>query len=368
MASFRHPAMAAAAGAVLSLGISGTALAVPAPATPVPVACDTAALVNAIGFATAGSTLSLARGCTYYLTDGIKVGTIITIAGNGATMTPGVADPDFSMLNLNPSANLQISDLNLSDGQDADGNGAAAFVTGGTLSLVNCTLDGNFSQQGGAIGGNGATLMVDRSKFTGNVSAQDGGAIEAFNDSTVTVRDSSFFNNTAQGPAPRRSGGGGAISTLLSSSLSVTGSVFSGNTAVGGGALFADQGSLTVSGSTFASNTATAGDGGAILATSAAGTYSGVTVKQNTAAQDGGGISVDTNSAIGFAAIDANTSGGSGGGIYSTAPALTVTGTLVWRNSAVAGGGIFFTGALNLTASLVGGNKPNNCVPTVTGC
>src|SRR6185437_1235362 len=94
--------------------------------------------------------------------------------------------------------------------------------------------------------------------------AQDGGAIGNGPQSTqddIALSFATFTNNSAHEI------GGAIYSGTGTTRLSVTNSIFTGNSAAGGGAIFNTQlsegGSMSVSGSTFEDNSA-AGNGGAI--------------------------------------------------------------------------------------------------------
>ena len=125
---------------------------------------------------------------------------------------------------------------------------------------------------GGVRVATGSTLTVTGSVFSGNMTAIGGGAIE--NGGTLIVTDSTFSNNTA--------GGGGGIDSF--GSVTVSGSTFTGNQAEAGGAI-ASAGPLTITNSTFTQNVAESG--GALW------NGSGVTmdVSYSTLAENGGSVS-----------------------------------------------------------------------------
>jgi len=171
--------------------------------------------------------------------------------------------------------------------------------------------------------------------------AGTGGAVETYG-GTFSVKDALFMNNTVEGVG----GSGGAIALLYTTS-SVTGGTFSGNTAYFGGAIQQNAGSLTVTGAYFLANksvgetvTAYSPGGGALeLHNGAETTVTGSTFTTNTAMY-GGAIYNDTyNTAVSTAAVadcvfDANSATLKGGAIYNYAD-MTVTNSVFSGNLVV---------------------------------
>jgi hypothetical protein len=125
------------------------------------------------------------------------------------------------------------------------------FLTDGaaTTSSGNSGIDDGF---GGAIDVNtGAALTVLDSVITGNTAEQNAGAIDDNTTSAVRVVRSTLSNNTAGGL-------GGAIDTNTDANLSLINSTVHGNTATSGGAINAVTGaSITLVNDTIANNKAT---------------------------------------------------------------------------------------------------------------
>ncbi|MCO5195749.1 MAG: right-handed parallel beta-helix repeat-containing protein, partial [Anaerolineae bacterium] len=159
-------------------------------------------------------------------------------------------------------------------------DGANHFIDGGnSVRIFYVNSGGDFTvnqvalQNGSAIDGGGiyndGTLTVTDSIFSGNSATYWGGGI--LNDGTLTVTTSTFSGNTANY-------GGGILNF---DTLTVTTSTFSGNSATtnGGGILNDSDSTLTVVNSTISGNSATNGggilNGGALMVTS--GTFSGNT-------------------------------------------------------------------------------------------
>lgn len=235
------------------------------------------------------------------------------------------------------------------------GGGILNFL-GGTLTLINSRVSGNTSMEfGGGIDNNGAeaTLRLLNSVVTGN-SAPFGGGI--FNiEATLTVTDSRVSNNSG-------AVGGGINNNGSAATLTLTNSTVSRNFAEGlGGGIENTGGTVLLTKSIVTGNTST-DFGGGISNRSGGTTVIRSTVSGNSAGSDGGGLwnsqgkldltnsTVSRNSAI----------SGDGGGIRSsgTPARLKLRNTTVAFNSATVagGGGISTTGPVTLTNSLVARN------------
>jgi hypothetical protein len=170
---------------------------------------------------------------------------------------------------------------------DASGLGDRALqLVVGTLTLSGVTVTGGSApsgQQGGGIANSGGTLTVSNSTIKGNTAtsgADDGGGIAS---------------------------PGGNVTTLQSDTIT-------GNTAGEyGGGVDLDSGKATIVNTTITGNTATS---------------------------DGGGVDTDSSSAIQFTndTIDANHSGGHGGGVWVTGSNLAFVNTIVADNTASVSG------------------------------
>lgn len=137
------------------------------------------------------------------------------------------------LLYLNSSADLNNSEV--SDNK-ATGNGGGVYVYDATCSLT--TSNGtvfreNSGYRGGGIFSSGGTVTVEDSTFEKNTATDDGGAIAATQNSSLTVRNSKVLENKAADTA------GGILAEK--STLEVTDSIIDGNRAsVGGGLYIAD--------------------------------------------------------------------------------------------------------------------------------
>jgi len=177
---------------------------------------------------------------------------VITVDGSGS----------FQIIQVGPAASLTVNSLTLADGNQAGGVegqvvGAGIFNKG-TLTITNSTFSGNTSVYGSAIY-NVGVLSVANSIFASNFGLEAGGAIYNHSGAVVTVTNSSF-NMNSNGSNSQLRGVGGAI--YNDSSLTVTGSTFfqngslSGNMSAAGGAIYNDNnGGLSITSCTFYGNT-----------------------------------------------------------------------------------------------------------------
>ena len=264
--------------------------------------------------------------------------------------------------------------------------GALALVEFyGTSTITGSTFSGNEAYFGGAIQQNRGTMTVTGSLFAGNKTAGEtttayptgncGGAIELHQGAKTTITGSTFTENAANS--------GGAIynDTFKGAACEATveDSVFEANTAdYQGGAIY-NYANMSVTGSVFTGNTVTDPDpysfssfGGAVVNTkNGVLTVSGSTFSANSAVQ-GGAIatfidygSEDTaNLTVTDSVFSGNTTA-YGGGIYiqtSTADMTTVSGTDFSGNTASYGGGAICEcfGALTLTGGTFTANSAGN--------
>src|SRR5580698_4189386 len=137
-------ALAAAGLGFAQAALAETALAGTAQAA-VSVPCSAAALASAIGGATSGETLSLAKFCVYKLTEGLPaIDTDLTINGNQSTIERSYASgtDDFTILTVEDDGDLVLNKVNFRNG-DADSGYAGAIVNDDDLTVNGGTFTGN---------------------------------------------------------------------------------------------------------------------------------------------------------------------------------------------------------------------------------
>jgi hypothetical protein len=183
---------------------------------------------------------------------------------------------------------LKLTDCVIMGNDVAIGGGggvAAAFRSGGTVTILRCTISSNSGAGvGGGISNNGSDMTITESTISDNsvtdvVSGAPPGAGGILNhNGTLTVQRCTFANNGAS------TGSGGAIEN--EDSMTITNSTFVGNTARDDGGAIENRWVATISDCTITGNTAsqkqssgTVNGGGGL--TSAGGTLFNVTTVKN---------------------------------------------------------------------------------------
>ncbi len=250
-------------------------------------------------------------------------GGLVTLSGGGASRILYL-DSDYNT----PTPRLTVQRLAFADGQapaggeDTAQGGGAIYRDGGSLTVIDCTFDGNHGQPtgqdvaGGAIYAfGGGDLVIVGSTFTGNA-ASDGGAVGSLN-GDLTIINSTFVGNQATGTGGNPGDGGC------------------------GGAIYQD---------------------GADEVTS----LCGVTIADSTAGAIGGGVFRVSNDHTGSYAIDRSTidhnvvtavGEGNAGGLYLEGLALSIAASTISRNEAFYNGGIWINAcAVEMENTTIAGN------------
>lgn len=245
--------------------------------------CDFATLSNAITNAASGDTLSFGCSGTIIFTSPISISKNLTLDATGQAV---VLDGNNTVGLFSAfSGILGLSHLTIQNGFVASGGGAIYSLSGLNLDTV-VVQNNHATGWGGAIAVYGATNVVN-STFLNNSTGGDGGALN--------------FNGTLQ-------------------MLTVTGSTFSNNHAVNGGAAIeAYSGPISISSSNFTNNSTTSDIGGALKVNSSDVTLKNVSFSGNQApAASGGAIGLVTGQSNSVTAIN-TTIGNSTGGNCNTA-------------------------------------------------
>lgn len=332
---------------------------------------DVAALVSALEITNTNAqhdTINLAVNGTYTLTtvnntfDGSNglprvvndAGNSLTINGNGATIqrSTAPATPDFRLFNL-AGQDITLNQLTLANGSADDtsgtdtGNGGAVFnESDGVVTIADCVFRDNFAgEDGGAFYHDffaGGTFVITNSSFGTNAAGWSGGAV--FGEQPGSIVRSTFTGNAANGTGTDR--GGGAV--FIEDDLTIQDCGFSGNRARDAGGAVFNEGfaDLTVSNTLFEGNSAT--NGGAIL-NEADLLLIDCTVRGNTAGRNtggGGGIYNVQNASVDIAGgtMEDNSAAGTGGAIHNFAGDFTIIGVAMTSNRAEFGGGAILNG------------------------
>jgi CSLREA domain-containing protein len=259
-----------------------------------------------------------------------------TMTSNSAGGGGGAAFNDRGVLTIKDSSIT----LNKSHG-----SGGGALQTTGTLALSGSTLDGNAAEidnplgtagpgQGGALLIiAGTTVTIDATKFSNNTAGNSGGAVYNGQNTKLTISNSQFLTNSAQGLA---AGGGGYGGAIIS------------------------EGALTLTGSTLTSNSSKIAGGGVSTAIGAA-TISSSTISSNTSANGGGVVAYSGTLSATDLILNSNSSSQVGGGLLNDAAVSTLTRVTMNSNSAMSWGGAFSnnsaTGRVTLVSSSISGNS-----------
>jgi hypothetical protein len=259
-----------------------------------------------------------------------------------------------------------------------DGEGKITLDGGGTVRIITFdTADHDDST---------ITLRVQRLRFTNGNSSEygadsgcgkdtfaGGGAIMLFG-GNLFVSDCEFENNVA---APRGSDvAGGAIYVRGLGKLTVSGSVFRGNTAATGGAIGLLASSIEIANSTIVDNQALGddcgGNGGGIYMDGSGETtarFCGMTISNNVSTRFGGAMfrtayATTQTTTFDRSTLDGNTSAQGGGALYLQGTPVTLTDSTV-SNSEAAGAAVWILdhnalgdapGVLDMTNVTITGN------------
>ncbi len=375
-------------GAALLLGLACLLLgALPtAQATTITVAnlndSGPGSLRQAIADAAPGDTIDFAVTGTIALTTGeLLVTNNLTILGPGPGNLAVDGNAASRVFHITNAVTVAISSLTVTDGVGAPAIFNSSLVIGGgiyndhaTLTVSNCTVNGNSAEDGGGIYNDHAMLTVSKSTISGNLNyggtlGGAGGGI--FNNgsggsATLTVSDSTLSDNSAG------AGQGGGIYNSLGM-LTVTNCTVNGNSASTGGGIRNDgqSGSATlIYNSTFSHNSAGSAGGGIFnigQSGSATLTVSNCTFSDNSAVVLGGGIFNNGESGSVTLTVSASTFSGNstfygfdGSGIFNDSATLEIGNTILNAGASGANvgtlGGTVTSDGYNLSSDAAGGD------------
>ena len=259
-----------------------------------------------------------------------NAGNNIVIQATGTVTTTIVNQTDGTnrVFNVDPNSRgnntVTLLGLTIQGGHDqADIAGGAGILAGSlavtpkdVLNLGGCVIANNHcsppntnytAQIGGGVQMAGGDLDIIGCVFTNNSSgASSGGALACFAqgvNSSISVNESLFINNSLTNTSGSGPDGGGAIfiGSTPGSVVTIGNSYFVGNQAVGvfgntyGGAIAFNTGTLNITNSMFSDNQATSGNavggqGGAIYVDAGTNTLSFCRLTGNTAVNGGGAV------------------------------------------------------------------------------
>lgn len=250
----------------------------------------------------------------------------------------------------------------------ADSNGGAIYIKSATANICSAEFSENESGFGGAVyAAANTTLDISKTvindtsseysvKFTNNSAKSNGGAVYMAKGS-INVYNAEFVSNSANN--------GGAIYAYNLSVASDKDVVFSGNRAsLSGGAVYVFGSSvfnIKKLGGDIVFKDNTASNGGAIYSVASANISSGL-FKNNTATFNGGAVYGKNNISLGDGksydnlVFTANSSGNNGGSIYS-AKNVYLEYVILSENKASNGGAIYSTKAVVANAGILINNS-----------
>jgi fibronectin-binding autotransporter adhesin len=255
-----------------------------------------------------------------------------TIDGPGAAVLDllGVGSTPYRILTVDAGATANLSGLTIDGGDIFYGGGGV--VNEGTLSIDHCTfVTNNFALTGGALENLGIAKLVD-SLFMRNTSSS-GGAIDNNVGGTMTILGTTFITNDAIG------GVGGAI--LNRGTMSIAGGTFSNNSSQNGGGI-CNFGSMTLAGGSLSHNFGSISGGAIENEFGRVGpgrlVVTDCIISDNGAEAVGPAIDNSANLSVARTSISDNS------GYYNGA--ISNAGVAVLTECAVSGNGAFYFGAI----------------------
>ncbi len=288
---------------------------------------------------------------------------IRTLDANGAAIYGGQLNRLF---NVNKAA-LTLTNLTLANTAGGRG-GAISAMNGSTLTFDNLTLTKNITFWNNDTGGRGAiyignsTAVITDSTFTGNGKSNpiSGGVfyIEgALSD--VSISDSVFSGNSATW---------GAAISQTAGKVDIADCVFSSNAVANdwgepsrGGAIYQSGGTMTITDSQFIGNSAAAGAGGAIALKNGTMSITDTSFTGTNIGGNGGAVYMESGAmTISGGTFTANKGNSNGGAVYLSGGELTISESSFEGNVAQKGGAVYLTGGnLILASSAFYNNEAN---------
>jgi hypothetical protein len=252
---------------------------------------------------------------------------------------------------------LTLADSSVSGNAASNFGGGIYNYDNSTLTVMNTTVGQNTANSGAGIYISNALATLTDSSLMGNIALSAGGGIYNYDPDglfPLAISDTSITENTAAS--------GAGIYNYNRGIVTLMGTTVESNTASteGGGIYNATNGTVTLINSQVFSNTATANVGGGIVNDGSVVLRSSI-VAVNTAGTSGGGIyNVSSGSTLTLTDSSLNSnSAGTGGAIYNNVGTVSISTSTLWNNTALTlGGGLFnhLGGLVTLSRSTVTAN------------
>lgn len=325
-------------------------------------------LAGVVADAAAGSLINFSLTCsTIPITSTIDLTVPLTIDGPGvgALQLDGPQSGDQVMFNVDPDVDVSVSALSIQ-------NEYLGITNEGMLSLSDCAMQNDPSQQQVEAIDNDGTLAINNCTMTGNgANLNDDFSLGIDNEGTASLSACTMkgFESNFTGGAAVDNGG----------QLTINSCTFKKNVGhFGGAAIESDGGSVTITGSRSLDNEAINSTGDSINNNAGTMSISDSTVSHNNGT---GGISNGGTLSVVDSSVTSNDVDGGidntgtlsvtgsvvsrnfGVGIDSSAGSVTVTGSEISKNfdtNKRGGGGIYNKGTMNIADTTVSDNKSNN--------
>lgn len=240
--------------------------------------------------------------------------------------------------------------------------GALRAFNGAAPQMSDCILNGNSSYAAGAVGIDGASIVIADSTFADNLADFTGG-IEVFQGTLVVSGCSFDVNSSGTGPGTGQGGaltigeqsvasisqtsftgneagfGGGAVG-VFASSAAFDACLFHNNAAWYGGAVWSDDSDLEVFNSRFSGNQADFGGGAAHNSGGGTHDYANCAFTGNRSPNGAGGTLWNHSGAnvpLANCTLAGNTAGFTTGGIHVTDASTDLLQCILWQNVGGAG-------------------------------
>lgn len=311
-----------------------------------PGSCNQAALEAAL--ASSGTvTFNCGGPATILINGGIQISADTSIDGAEEITLDG--DEEGRIFEIDPGITVELTGLGFVNGDPGAGEeGGAILNNGADLTIANSLFLANFAEgSAGALAHYGGNLTISNTGFIENFTNGSGAGIVADGAGAVTITDSLFDGNEADGF-------GGALFLASDGGTRIERTEFVENLAAqGGGIMVFGGGTVEITDSTIRQNFAPGLAGSGVFA-------------------DGGGISISTADVeITRSTLSENFALGRGGGIFRAGSSdLTIRQSTISGNSAAviaggdpfAGGGVFnnFGGATSGSTMIIDSTIVNN--------